>query len=241
MSMRRSDDISYSPLILAFDLLPRAFPVQSSLSLEHDGLVHGAKLASLVVYDTRHMSTPPTFLANASLDSRTPLDVARNIHSPKFSPGTTPPFSVAGKPLVNLANSETSTVIRREGLLIIVALLSTGFPSQYFKPSHSRRFATLAVVTGSGACEIICSAVGGWGPARYTEEKKPWRWSAMASWRLYLVDWIEVRPRRALEAFWRCEHMCAMLRMEGMVVVCGTADGQSPAMEVVFSRGGVVG
>lgn len=114
-----------------------------------------------VVYDTRHMSKPPTFLANASLDSNTPLDVARNIHSPKFKPGTTPPFNVAGNPLVNLANSETSTVIRREGLLIIVALLSTGLPSQYFKPTHSRRFATLAVVTGSGACEIICSGVGG--------------------------------------------------------------------------------
>lgn len=28
-----------------------------------------------------------------------------------------------------------------------------------------------------------------------------------------------MRPRRALDAFWRWEHMCAMLRMEGMFAV----------------------
>lgn len=37
-------------------------------------------------HDTRHMSTPPTFLANASLASRTPLDVLTNMHSPTPKP-----------------------------------------------------------------------------------------------------------------------------------------------------------
>ncbi len=43
----------------------------------------------------------------------------------------------------------------------------------------------------------------------------------MARLRLYLLFAIEVRPSFALDAFCRCEHMFAMLRIEGIVAVVG--------------------
>lgn len=86
---------------------------------------------------------------------------------------------------------------------MIVALDKTGFPSQYFSPSHILILATFALVTVSGVCETICSIVGGFGPERYTDEKKPERWRASAKCRLYLLLEMDVRPSRALDAFWR--------------------------------------
>jgi len=50
-------------------------------------------------------------------------------------------------------------------------------------------------------------------PARVTELMKPARWRARARRRLYLLLGMEVRPRRARDAFWRCEHMWLMDRM----------------------------
>jgi hypothetical protein len=46
---------------------------------------------------------------------------------------------------------------------------------------------------------------GGWRPERVTEERKPDVWSARVRVRIMLVEGTEVRPRRAREAFWRCE------------------------------------
>lgn len=45
------------------------------------------------------------------------------------------------------------------------------------------------------------------------EEMKPARCRARARARLYLVLGREVRPRRAREAFWRCEHMLVICWM----------------------------
>lgn len=109
------------------------------------------------------------------------------------------------------------TVMVRFGVLMAEALASTGLPSQYLRPSQRRIVATFWCVTTGGATETISSRVGGCGPARYTAEKKPERCSAMESCRLNLQFLTDVMPRRALEAFCRCEHMCATLRMEGMV------------------------
>ena len=38
-----------------------------------------------------------------------------------------------------------------------------------------------------------------------------------ASWVLYFVHFTEVMPRRALDAFCRCEHIFATLRVDGMM------------------------
>lgn len=46
-------------------------------------------------------------------------------------------------------------------------------------------------------------------PARCTEDRKPDCWSARESRRSWLVEGMEVRPRRALEAFCRCEQTFA--------------------------------
>lgn len=43
-------------------------------------------------------------------------------------------------------------------------------------------------------------------PPRVTDERKPEDWRARVSLRIMLVEGTEVRPRRALEAFWMCEH-----------------------------------
>lgn len=42
-----------------------------------------------------------------------------------------------------------------------------------------------------------------------TEERKPELWRARERVRSWLVEGIEVRPRRALDAFWRCEQTFA--------------------------------
>jgi len=42
-------------------------------------------------------------------------------------------------------------------------------------------------------------------PPRVTVEMKPADCSARESRRIWFVEGTEVRPRRALEAFWRCE------------------------------------
>lgn len=50
---------------------------------------------------------------------------------------------------------------------------------------------------------------GGVGPPRVTEERKPECWRQRARERSWFVEGIEVRPRRALEAFWRWEQAWA--------------------------------
>ena len=42
-------------------------------------------------------------------------------------------------------------------------------------------------------------------PPRVTEERKPEDWSASVNVRIMFVEGTEVSPRRALDAFWRCE------------------------------------
>lgn len=64
-------------------------------------------------------------------------------------------------------------------------------------------------------------------PARVTDERKPAFCSASSSVRCRFVDGTDVRPSRALEAFWRCEQTCERLTRDmvglggSMVVVCG--------------------
>lgn len=61
-------------------------------------------------------------------------------------------------------------------------------------------------VTGSGTYVESESIGGGVRPPRVTEERKPDCWRARVRVRIRLVDGTEVSPRRALEAFCRCEH-----------------------------------
>jgi len=42
-------------------------------------------------------------------------------------------------------------------------------------------------------------------PPRVTEERKPAVWRERQRVRIWFVEGTEVRPRRAREAFWRCE------------------------------------
>lgn len=88
----------------------------------------------------------------------------------------------------------------------------------YFRPSHSRRVATLAVVTGSGSKVRSCSGGGGVGPARVTLDISPDRCRARAKRRLYFVFGREVRPSLAREAFCRCAQAFVMLRMPILLV-----------------------
>lgn len=104
-------------------------------------------------------------------------------------------------------------LMRRDGRDMGSILRKTGSLFQYFSPSHSRRVATLAEVTGSVSKASNASGGGGCGPARVTEEMKPARCSANTIYRLYLVFGIDVRPRRAREAFCRCEHVFTMPRI----------------------------
>lgn len=43
-------------------------------------------------------------------------------------------------------------------------------------------------------------------PPRVTEDRNPDCWSASVSVRIMFVEGTDVRPRRAFEAFCRCEH-----------------------------------
>jgi len=59
---------------------------------------------------------------------------------------------------------------------------------------------------------------GGSGPPRVTVDRKPDFWRERARARFCLVEGREVRPRRALEAFWRWEQTLARLTRD---MVCG--------------------
>lgn len=52
---------------------------------------------------------------------------------------------------------------------------------------------------------------GGVGPPRVTVEMKPEDWRARRRERCRFVEGMDVRPRRALEAFCRCEQTWARL------------------------------
>jgi hypothetical protein len=96
-------------------------------------------------------------------------------------------------------------------LLTIFIRLSTGSLFQYFKPNHSRRVAIFDCVTGSTSLGLLDGRFrrrdggGGSGPPRTTVEMKPDVWRESMSVRMRLEEGTEVRPRRAREAFWRCE------------------------------------
>ncbi len=63
------------------------------------------------------------------------------------------------------------------------------------------------------------SRSGGEGPARVTEERKPEVWRESISARIRFEEGTEVRPRRAREAFWRCEQTWARLTSDILMVV----------------------
>lgn len=158
---------------------------------------------STISYNTLHNSIPPTFLSTHSLASKIPLSVLINIHSPGFvSPFTNP----ASLPRTIFPRPSTSIQIRFVGLLTILIWLNTGSLFQYFKPSHNRRVLIFSCVTGSGTYVDRASKGGGVIPPRTTVERKPEVCSASVSRRIMLEEGTDVKPRRALEAFWRCEH-----------------------------------
>ncbi len=55
-------------------------------------------------------------------------------------------------------------------------------------------------------------------PPRVTEDRKPDCWRARARVRIMFVDGTEVSPRRALEAFCRCEHTLESMTRD--IVAC---------------------
>lgn len=60
---------------------------------------------------------------------------------------------------------------------------------------------------------------GGVSPPRVTEETKPAFWSWRERLRSMLVEGIEVRPRRAMEAFCMCEQTFARWTRDMVAVV----------------------
>jgi hypothetical protein len=76
--------------------------------------------------------------------------------------------------------------------------------------SFSSVFAIASI--SSGPC-WACSrnGLGGVGPPSVMDERKPSRCRPRARLTCSFETGIDVRPRRALDAFWRCEHTCARL------------------------------
>lgn len=72
-------------------------------------------------------------------------------------------------------------------------------------------------------------------PPRVTEERKPDCWSARVNLRIMFVEGTEVRPRRALEAFWRCEQ--TLERMTRDIVLSGPERTGSLAHNVLILNG----
>jgi len=66
-------------------------------------------------------------------------------------------------------------------------------------------------VTGSGTYDERLSNGGGVRPPRVTEDRKPDVCKERDRRKCKAVEGMDVRPRRALEAFWRCEHTCERL------------------------------
>lgn len=64
---------------------------------------------------------------------------------------------------------------------------------------------------GMGACARSADAGGGVAPPRVRVEIRPAFWKERRRLRCRFVSGTEVKPRRALEAFWRCEQRCARL------------------------------
>jgi len=90
-------------------------------------------------------------------------------------------------------------------------------------------------VTGSGTYAERESIGGGVMPPRVTEERKPDCWSARVNLRIMFVEGTEVRPRRALEAFWRCEQ--TLERMTRDIVLSGPERTGSLAHNVLILNG----
>lgn len=120
---------------------------------------------SKFVYHTRQSGIPPIFLSTHSLASMTPLSVLTAIISPIC---VMPLTSPARPPRTTIPNSFEFSHMRFVGFEIICALCSTGKPSQYFKPSHSRLEARFACVTtpsvsrSSGSAYSSGVSVRGW-------------------------------------------------------------------------------
>jgi len=81
--------------------------------------------------------------------------------------------------------------------------------------------ASAASVVEARACGIAVAvrSKGGEGPPRVTVETKPAFCRARARERCRFVEGMDVRPSRALEAFWRCEQTCARFTRD-IVFVC---------------------
>lgn len=118
--------------------------------------------------------------------------------------------------------------MRLVGFDSIFIFLSTGSPSQYFMPSHNRRLALFSCVTFSTSARTLgrccgdapvaasvddggSSFAGGDGPPRLTVERKPCfcRWSDKE--RCSLDSGTDVSPKRASDAFCKCEQTCERL------------------------------
>ena len=81
-------------------------------------------------------------------------------------------------------------------------------------PNHNLLLATFFCVTGSsvdGWPGVFRrrEGGGGTGPPRATVDMKPEDCRQRESDRRRFVEGMEVRPRRAREAFWRCAQVCA--------------------------------
>lgn len=177
-------------------------------------------------HQTRHKTMPPIFLSTHSLASMIPLSVLTKMHSPTC---LKPLTNFASFPLTISPNSPLLSHMRLVGLDSSFIFLSTGSPSQYFMPSHSLLEARFCCVTSSTSstmlfcCGVVCAAMGsstcaggssfcgGVGPPRVTVERNPCFWRRSDSDRCIRESGIEVRPRRARDAFCMCEQTWARL------------------------------
>jgi hypothetical protein len=72
--------------------------------------------------------------------------------------------------------------------------------------------------SGSG-CDCRRKGFGGEAPPRVTEERKPSRCRPRTKFTCILETGIDVRPRRAFDAFCRCEHTCARFTSDMLAVL----------------------
>lgn len=159
--------------------------------------------------ETRQRRRPPIFLSTASRISMTPRGVLTYMHSPRLRPFWISLVGPESHPLASRSRCSSFAVTGRVGLEMTWRLFMTGSLLLYLRPTHRRWRATVEVLSGSGSYVLSVDGSGGTAPPLVTKERNPVRCRDRSRFRFDVFQGALVRPRRALEAFCKCEHTFA--------------------------------
>ena len=91
-------------------------------------------------------------------------------------------------------------------------------PTLYACHGSSLSFSAISSSSSGSGCACRRNGFGGETPPRVTDERNPSRCRPRTRLTCIFETGIDVRPRRALEAFCRCEHTCARFTSDMMAV-----------------------